>query len=211
MQLQKNTPKGSKAELYLDLIELFTGTSLVLFIWTHMIFVSSILLGADFFNHHSENLDRYYLSYLGIPFVIIIFVTHAIVAGRRIPANYREQRTLLSHLKTQGGTDTLIWFFQVISGIAILFLGIAHMAMILSQWPIGAITSSDRVHSFWWFYLILILLSLYHAGFGIYRQFVKWTWFSRKPLRFVAITLTASIFILSIFTLLTMYKLGGSL
>ncbi len=211
MQAQKIATKNPKGELYLDLIELFTGASLVLFIWTHMIFVSSMLLGMQAFTHHAENLDKYYLSYVGIPLVVIIFITHAITAGRRIPARYQEQKIILRHAKMLKGTDTWIWVFQVITGIAIFLLGIVHITMVVTQWPIEAVSSVERARTYWWFYLILVFLSLYHAGFGLYRQFVKWCWLPRKTISYVTVSITLLIVTLSLITLWVMFNLGGSI
>ncbi len=211
MESPRMVSKNNKAELYLDLIELVTGASLVLFLWTHMIFVSSILLGIEAFTHHAENLDKYYLSYVGIPIVALLFITHAITAGRRIPVRYREQKIIIRHAKMLKGTDTWIWIFQVITGFSILLLGIIHMTMVITQWPIEALSSADRARAYWWFYLLLVFLSLYHAGFGLYRQFVKWCWFPRKTVSYVTTSITVVITILSLITLWVMYNIGGSI
>lgn len=210
MQAQKILTRNPRAELYYDLTELFTGLTLVGFLWTHMVFVATILLGMDVFNSLSRGLDDYYLSYVGIPFIIIIFIMHILAAGRRLPTRYQEQKVIWRHTRMLKGTDTWIWVFQVITGAAIFALGSIHMWMVISGWPIRALTSADRMHSFWWFYLILLLLGEYHAGFGIYRQFVKWGWFPRKPLGFVTKSITIIILTLGLAALWVMFKLGGA-
>lgn len=209
MQTEKSLIKKSKAELYYDLVELITGLTLVGFLWTHIVFVSTILLGAEAFNEHSRKLDDYHLATVGIPLVILAFIVHTIAAGRRFPTRYQEQKTILRHAKMINGTDTWIWVFQVITGAAILILGSIHMWVVLTGWPIEALSSADRVHRFWWFYLLLLLLGKYHAGFGIYRQFVKWGWFPRKPLGYITKIITVVILALGLTTLLVMYRLGG--
>ena len=209
MQAQKILTRNPKAELYYDLIELITGITLVGFLWSHMVFVSTILLGTGTFNSLSRMLDDYYLSYVGIPFIVLIFIMHIVTAGRRFPTRYQEQKIILRHAKMIRGTDTWIWVFQVITGAAILVLGSIHMWVVITGWPIEALSSADRIHSFWWFYLILLLLGEYHAGFGIYRQFVKWGWFPRKPLGYVSKMITAVILALGLAALLVMFKLGG--
>jgi fumarate reductase subunit C len=210
MQAQKLVTRNPRAELYYDLVELLTGVTLVGFLWTHMLFVATILLGVNVFNSLSQALDDYYLSYTGIPLIILVFILHILAAGRRIPTRIQEQRIIWRHAKMLGGTDTWVWVFQVITGAAIFALASIHMWVVISGWPINAATSSDRMYAFWWFYLILLLLGEYHAGFGIYRQFVKWGWFPRKPLGYVTKTITVIILTLGLAALIVMYRIGGA-
>lgn len=210
MQAQKLVARNPRADLYYDLVELLTGVTLVGFLWTHMLFVATILLGVNVFNSLSQALDDYYLSYTGIPVIILVFILHILAAGRRIPTRVQEQRIIWRHAKMLGGTDTWVWVFQVITGAAIFALASIHMWVVISGWPINAVTSADRMHAFWWFYLILLLLGEYHAGFGIYRQFVKWGWFPRKPLGYVTKIITVIILSLGLAALGVMFKLGGA-
>lgn len=211
MLAQKILTKNPRAELYYDIAELFTGLILVGFLWTHMLFVSTILLGTDIYNVLAHGLDEYYLSYVGIPFIIIVALIHILVAGRRIPTRFQEQQIIWRHAKMLKGTDTWVWVFQVITGVSILILGAIHVFVVLAQWPIDATISTERMVSFWWFYLALLLLGEYHAGFGIYRQFVKWGWFPRKSLGYVCKMITAIILGLGIAALWVFNKLGGAL
>ncbi|MFZ5596215.1 MAG: succinate dehydrogenase [Bacillota bacterium] len=211
MALQKILSKNPKAELYYDVAELLTGLTLVGFLWTHMIFVATILLGTDLFDSLSEALDTYYLSYTGIPIIILVFIMHILSAGRRMPARYQEQKIIWRHAKMLQGTDTWIWVFQTITGMAILALASIHMWVVITGWPIEAATSADRINNFWWFYIILLLLGEYHAGFGIYRQFVKWGWFPRKPLGYVTKAITVIILVLGLAALWVFIQLGGAL
>ncbi|MEW6696576.1 MAG: succinate dehydrogenase [Bacillota bacterium] len=211
MFAQKLMMKNPRAELYYDLVELFTGLCLVGFLWTHMIFVATILLGSDVYNRLAAGLDEYYLSYIGIPFIIVVALMHVIAAGRRIPTRYQEQKIIWQHAKMIQGTDTWVWIFQVITGVSILVLGAIHVFVVLAHWPIDAAVSSERMVSFWWFYLVLLLLGEYHAGFGLYRQFVKWGWFHRKPVGYVTNLITAIILALGFAALWVFITLGGTL
>lgn len=211
MEAQKLLTKNPRAELYYDLIELFTGLSLVAFLWTHMIFVATILLGADIYNKLAAGLDKYYLSYVGIAIIIAIAILHVLSAGRRIPTRYQEQKIIWRHAKMIKGTDTWIWVFQVITGVSILVLAAIHIFIILSQWPIEANISTQRMKEFLWFYLILLLLGEYHAGFGLYRQFVKWGWFPRKSLGYVTKCITVIILALGFAALWVFNTMGGAL
>ena len=210
MLVQKILTRNPKAELYYDLVELFTGITLVGFLWTHMLFVSTILLGSDLFNTLSKSLDDYYLSYVGIPFIVLVFIMHILSAGRRLPTRYQEQKIIWRHAKMLQGTDTWVWVFQAITGAALFALASIHMFVVLTGWPITATTSTGRVEAFWWFYLVLLLLGEYHAGFGIYRQFVKWGWFPRKPLGYVTKVITVIILTLGLAALWVFLQLGGA-
>ncbi|MDO7787397.1 succinate dehydrogenase [Desulforamulus aquiferis] len=211
MQAQRLLTKNPRAELYYDIVELFTGLTLVGFLWTHMIFVSTILLGTEVYDILAAGLDDYYLSYIGIPFIIIVAIMHVLSAGRRIPTRYQEQKVIWRHAKMLKGTDTWVWIFQVITGVSILALGAIHVFVVLAQWPIDAAISTERMTAFWWFYLVLLLLGEYHAGFGIYRQFVKWGWFPRRPLGFVCKVITTIILGLGFAALWVFNALGGAL
>ncbi|MFZ5590962.1 MAG: succinate dehydrogenase [Bacillota bacterium] len=211
MLVQKLLTRNPRAELYYDLVELFSGLCLVGFLWTHMIFVATILLGEDVYNALAKGLDDYYLSYIGIPIVIVIAIMHILTAGRRIPTRYQEQKIIWRHAKMIKGTDTWVWVFQVITGVAILALAAMHVFTILTNWPIQADVSAERMKAFWWFYLILLFLGEYHAGFGIYRQFVKWGWFPRKPLGYVTKMITVIILALGLAALWVFNSLGGAL
>jgi len=210
MLVQKILTRNPKAELYYDLVELFTGITLVGFLWTHMLFVATILLGSDLFNTLSKSLDDYYLSYVGIPIIVLVFIMHILSAGRRLPTRYQEQKIIWRHAKMLKGNDTWIWVFQVITGAALFALASIHMFVVITGWPITATTSTGRVEAFWWFYLVLLLLGEYHAGFGIYRQFVKWGWFPRKPLGYVTKVITVIILTLGLAALWVFLQLGGA-
>jgi len=207
--LQKILAKSNKTDLYLDLVELTSGLLLVGFLWTHMIFVATILISQETFNTLSEFLDKYYLSYVGIPFIVVVALFHFVIAGRRIPTRIQEQRIVWQHAKMLHHTDTWTWVFQAITGMAILVLAGIHVWMVVTGWPIRAMTSADRMASFWWFYLALLIIGEYHAGFGLYRQFVKWGWFPRKPISYVTKVITAIILALGLAAMVVFVRLGG--
>jgi fumarate reductase subunit C len=207
---EKLLTRNPRADLLVDLAELVSGLLLVGFLWTHMLFVAAILLGGRTFDRLSILLDEYYLSYIGIPFIIVVALVHMVVAGRRIPNKWHEQRIILRHSKMLGHTDTWIWVFQTITGMAILVLAGIHVWMVLSGWPIRAVTSAERVQSFLWFYIVLLLVGEYHAGFGLYRQFVKWGWINRHTIGVVLKTITVIIVALGAVTLWAFMRLGGA-
>lgn len=212
MFLQRTLTKSPRSELYADLAELISGVLLVGFLWTHMLFVSVIFLGPELFDKFAMFLDDYYLSYIGIPFILLVALVHVITAGRRIPNRFREQKIVWQHAKMIKHTDTWTWVFQTITGMAILVLASIHVWIVLTDWPIEAIKSAMRIESFYlYFYLVLLLLGEYHAGMGIYRQFVKWGWFRRRPIAYMLKVITVIIIGLGLGALYVFWQLGGAL
>ncbi|MEW5954181.1 MAG: succinate dehydrogenase [Bacillota bacterium] len=212
MFLQRTLTKSPRTELYADLAELISGVLLVGFLWTHMLFVSAIFLGPEVFDKLAHFLDEYYLSYVGIPFILLVAFIHIITAGRRIPNRFREQKIIWRHAKMIKHTDTWTWVFQVVTGMAILVLAGIHVWVVLTDWPISAIKSAMRIESFYlYFYFVLLLLGEYHAGMGIYRQFVKWGWFKRRSISYVLNVITLIIVGLGLGALYIFRQLGGAL
>ncbi|MBM7854127.1 fumarate reductase subunit C [Desulfohalotomaculum tongense] len=210
MQLQRTVTKSAKAALFYDLVELLTGLYLVGFLFSHLIFESSIVLGKEVFNNLSRALDENYLPYIGIPLTVIVFFTHFLAAGRRIPTGFEEQRIIWQHARMLRHFNTWTWLVQVVSGMVILILGSIHMWIVITGWPIEAGSSAARVQSgYIWFYILLLLSAGVHAGVGLYRQFVKWGWFPRKPVGILVGTASALIIILGFLTLLAFVQLGG--
>lgn len=217
MQLAKTLQKtlnraNPKVDLYVDLAESVTGILLVGFLWTHMLFVATILIGRQTFDKLSVALDDYYLSYVGIPFVILIILLHIFMAGRRAPLRLRDLRITWRHARMLGHGDTWIWIGQVITALLIGILASIHIWIILTSWPIRAVTSAMRVDSFYfWFYIVLLLVGEYHAGFGLYRIFVKWGWFERHKMGYVLKAITLVIVALGLAALWIFKQLGGAL
>ncbi len=210
MLSQRILTKNPKADAYLDAIEMATGICLVSFLWAHMLFVSTIILGPEVFNGLSEFFDIYLLSYIGVPAIAIIGLIHFVVAGRRIPTNIRDQKIIWQHAKQLRHTDTWTWIFQAITGMAILVLAALHIWAISTGWPIRAESAAERMQAFWWFYLILLALGEYHASIGLYRVFVKWGWFPRKPIFFVLKVVTVIIVALGLGAMWVFLQLGGA-
>ncbi|MEW6727046.1 succinate dehydrogenase [Desulforudis sp. 1088] len=208
MSVQRIHPNSLKTDLYLDLAEMVSGLLLVGFLWTHMLFVGVILLGAQSYDSFAAFLDRYYLSYVGIPFIGLVALVHVFAVCRRIPNRYRE---FWAHARLVKHPDTWVWIFQLITAAGIAVLASMHVSSILLGWPIEAVKSADRMTSFWWFYLILLVLGEYHAGFGLYRIMVKWGWIDRHTVGWVTKMITLLILILGVAAMFAFVRLGGAL
>ena len=169
----------------MDLLQSLSGLFLAIFIWAHMFFESSILLGKDAMLWVTRMFEGEHLFGKSYPalvstvaaLVLLLVALHAILALRKFPANYRQYRGFHRHMRAIRHEDTTLWYVQVVTGFAILFLAGAHlMTVILQPSNIGPYASADRIWSgnFWVLYALLLVSVHLHAGFGAYRLVMKW-------------------------------------
>ncbi|MCF6093458.1 hypothetical protein L1765_05590 [Microaerobacter geothermalis] len=210
MQLQKTIVRNTKAEFVVDLVESVSGVLLVLFLWTHMIFVATILFGVDPFNALAKFLEDYYLLPAAVVFILLVFLAHIGSVLKRIPGRWREQKIVWNHAKTIKHGDTWSWLFQCVSGLAILILASIHIVLVVYG-GIDAKLSADRVNSpILWIYLLLLFFGEYHASIGLYRIAVKWGWMKRQSIKKVLSFVTFALLALGLATLWVFYTLGGA-
>ena len=55
----------SRTSAYLDWLQMLTGVALILFMWSHMILVASVNLGAGVMNALAAFLERTYAAQVG--------------------------------------------------------------------------------------------------------------------------------------------------
>lgn len=183
----------SRMPARLDLLQSLSGLVLAVFLWFHIIFVSSILLGADAFDRKAAIMEGAWFfekTYPGIVSltafgVFTIFILHAFLAMRKFPSSYRQYSAFHGHMKRMGHEDTTLWYVQVVTGFALFFLGSVHLYIMMTRpETIGAYGSATRVVSEWMWplYILLLLAVEVHASVGVYRLAVKWGLFSgRNP------------------------------
>jgi fumarate reductase subunit C len=171
----------------LDLLQSGSGLFLALFMWGHMFFVASILLGESALWTVARFFEGYFVFGKAYPWLVscvaalvaLVFVGHALLAMRKFPGNYRQYQAFRAHAKAMRHEDTTLWLWQVYSGFFLFFLASAHLYQMFF-WPqnIGPYASADRVWSdaLWPFYLVLLLAVELHGGIGLYRLAVKWGW-----------------------------------
>jgi len=206
----------------LDLLQSATGLFLALFMWLHMFFVASILLGKDAMWTIAKFFEGYFFfggkSYpwlvsCVVGFVLLMIVVHALLAMRKFPINYQQWRTIRAHTKQMRHGDSTLWIWQVYTGFLMFFLASAHLYQMF-VWPqdINPYLSADRMWSdgLWPFYLALLLAVELHGGIGLYRLMVKWGWPNapRESLRKVKWALTGFFLVLGLLTLGAYMKIG---
>lgn len=225
VSLTRDTKK-SRIPARLDLLQSLSGFVLAIFMWGHMVFVSSILLGKDAMYTVTKFFEGYY--FFGKPYPIIVtfavatifvlFILHAFLALRKFPINYRQYKTYRSHMHMMNHGDTNMWFIQAYTGFAMFFLGSVHLyTMMTNPEKIGPYASADRVVSDWMWplYILLLLAVELHGSIGLYRLAVKWGWFegkdakqSRKKLKRAKIWVTVFFLTLGALTLAAYIKIG---
>lgn len=211
MQLQKALlTRSSKADLITELVQTVSGLLLVGFLWTHMLFVGSILLGVEAFNRLAHFMEQFRLLDVAVVFIILTVGAHVTAVFRRIPSRWQEQKIVWKHARTIKHSDTWSWLFQAVTGSAMLVLVIIHVFVVVYA-GIDAKLSADRVQSWMLaFYIVLLLLAEYHASVGLYRALVKWGFVKRKSLKKVLTVITVCTIGLGLVSLWIFFSLGDS-
>ena len=190
----------ARRQLLYELVSGLSGLGLALFMWGHMILVGSILTGARGFDWMAGALEDYYIAQPTVVVITALFIIHAVTAARKIPAKLEERRrfqALAKALKQSrpAGTsdsdrtfrphvDSMLWIWQVRTGLVLLVLGSFHIILLTVDVltpmfgeivGIEAATSVHRVSGGLWLpYAILLICVEFHASVGLYRLAVKW-------------------------------------
>lgn len=225
LQTTLNRKTNLKTDLYVDIAQSISGILLVGFLWMHMLFVGTIIISSELFDKLSIGLDKYYLAQVGIPGVVFLIIIHILLAGRRIPVRLRDMRITWRVAKMINHFDTWVWVGQLVTALIIGIMASIHIWLVMTTWPIRAFSSASRVASigpadqsfggFYFpfmivFYVVLLAAGEYHAGFGLYRIFVKWGWFERHRVGFVLKAITVIIVATGLIALYTLKKLAGN-
>ncbi|MDH3336353.1 MAG: hypothetical protein OER22_02780 [Gammaproteobacteria bacterium] len=193
--------REARKQLYFELASGASGLALALFMWGHMILVGSILTGERGFNWLAGMLEDYYIAQPTVVVIFALFLVHAVFASRKIPAQLAQRRQMLQLGRglSRSGRDTpagssseafqphlesLLWIWQVRTGMVILVLGSFHVILLGidvltplfgERTGIEALSSVARVKAGLWLpYAILLISVEFHAGVGLYRLAVKW-------------------------------------
>ena len=178
-------------QLAYELISGGSGLVLALFMWGHMILVGSILTGELGFNWLATMLEDYYIAQPTVVVIFVLFLLHAVLAARKIPAQLDERRKMIKlgrDLSASSGfgphLESILWIWQVRTGMVILVLGSFHLILLGldvltplfgERLGIESITSMERVRGGLWLpYAVLLLCVEFHASIGLYRLAVKW-------------------------------------
>ncbi len=168
--------KSGKWDGAMDWLQMLSGASLILFMWCHMILVSSVVISPGVMNAIAEFFESTGMAQVGGPLIFLVFLMHFVLAARKIPFHFDGQKTLWQHARMLRHGDTWLWVVQAVSAMIILIMASIHIWVVLTDLPITAIKSATRVQGGFWvvFYLFLLPLVELHVGIGFYRIAVKW-------------------------------------
>ncbi len=177
--------KSSAWPARLDVLQSLSGLLLALFVWAHMFFESSILLGEDAMYRVTKMFEGEPLfgkpypllvSAVGVA-VFLMIAVHAVLALRKFPGSGREYGQLRWHMRALRHPDTTLWYVQCITGFCLFFLVSVHLYTVITQPEnIGPYASADRIWSgrYWIVYALLLVTVHLHAAIGVYRLAMKW-------------------------------------
>ena len=171
-----------RRDAVLDGLQMLSGVVLVLFMWCHMLLVSSVIISPRLMNAIAWFFEATYMAQVGGPLLFALFIVHFVLAARKIPFTANGQETIWAHAKMLHHRDTWLWIVQAVTAMIILIMGAIHMWVVLNDLPITAARSAARVQSggWLWFYIILLPLIELHVSIGAYRIGVKWGFITRE-------------------------------
>lgn len=168
----------------LDFIQAVSGVLLILFLWAHLILVSSVIVSPSLMNAIAWFFEVTFMAQLGGPIIFLLMVYHFLVAARKMPFRQGETGVFLCHARMLRHSDTWMWVVQIVTAIVILVMASIHMYEVLSTLPITAAKSAARVQGGWLpFYLVLLPMAELHVGIGFYRLGVKYGFITRESRR----------------------------
>jgi len=196
-----------------ELISGGSGLVLALFMWGHVVLVGSVLTGERGFDWMATMLEDYFIAQPTVIAIFSLFLVHAIFAARKVPAQMRERKRLIQlakglrnsgrekvvtrteHSPFRPHLESMLWVWQVRTGMIILVLGSFHLILLgidvftplFGQVAgIESVTSMARVRAGLWLpYAILLLCVEFHASIGLYRLAIKWgadLWLTRNTM-----------------------------
>ncbi len=150
-----------------------------------------MLAGAQGFDWVAEKFARFHVDEPVVVVIFALFLVHAVYASRKIPAKLEERRRVLElgrDLRASNGfrphSDSLLWIWQVRTGMVILVLGSFHIILIgvdvftpLFGDRVGLEAQSTLAREragLWLPYAILAVCTAFHTAVGLYRLAVKW-------------------------------------
>jgi len=181
MNTAMHVPAPSRSSAYLDWLQMLTGAGLILFMWAHMILVASVIIGPGVMNAIAHFFEATGMAQVGGPLIGLLFLLHFVLAARKIPFRSQEQTKIWNHARMLAHRDTWLWLVQVVTAMIILIMGAIHMWVVLTDLPITAAKSAERIQGDFWlvFYLVLLPMVELHVGVGLYRIAVKWGFVGR--------------------------------
>ncbi len=182
----------ARRQLRYELASGLSGVALAFFMWGHMFLVGSFLTGARGFDALASGMEDIYVAQPTVIAITVLFLVHAAMASRKIPAQVRDRRRLRELTRGIGEAqpdrpahvESSLWIWQVWTGMIVLVFGSFHIVLVGldvftdlygAHTGIEAVSTQARVAGgLWIVYAILLLCVEFHASTGLYRFAVKW-------------------------------------
>ena len=159
----------------MDFAQALSGVVLALFTLMHLLFVSTVIISPKLMDALGWLLEATYLAQVGAPIILLLMVTHFIIAARKMPFQVGTLPVFYRHAKAMRHTDTWLWLVQVVTAVIVLVMVSIHVYVIIDSLPITAATSALREQNGWTpFYLVLLPCVGIHLGIGLFRVGVKY-------------------------------------
>ena len=167
-------------DAWLDWVQMLSGAALILFMWCHMMLVSSVIISTKIMDAIAWFFEVTYMAQVGGPGIFLVFLVHFVLAARKMPFTAGDQKTIWSHARLLKHRDTWLWLVQAGTAMVVLIMGGIHMWVVLNDLPITAAKSAARMATPGWtiFYLVLLPVVEMHVSVGFYRIGVKWGFIS---------------------------------
>lgn len=175
----------------LDVLQTVSGLLLAVFLLTHLLFVTSLLISQNAFYTVARLFEGAY--HLGKPYpvlvsgvatvILVIFISHVWLAMRKFPAGYRQYRAATPTKNDLHHDHTSLWWLQIWTGFALFFMATIHLYDMLTRPSMSnPLEAADRVWTgnLWPLYLMLLFAAELHASIGLYRLAIKRGWFVAK-------------------------------
>jgi fumarate reductase subunit C len=123
----------NRTSAYLDWLQMLTGAGLILFMWSHMVLVASVNLGAEAMNTLARFFEATYMAQVGGPIIAFTFLLHFFLAARKVPFRAEQQAIIWKHSRMLHHLDTWLWLIQAFTAMIILIMGAIHMWTVLTD------------------------------------------------------------------------------
>ncbi len=205
--------RARKPSFLSSLVEIgvtLTGVGLSLFMFMHLGLLSTSIIGEGTMNDLANFLEKYYLLHAAAPVLIIGLVLHIVLSLRRAPTTFKQQVAIVRQVKRYWHLDTWTWMLQLVTGLLILVFAAIHLWVILTDLPIEAAKSGDRVNGVYLgIYIPFVLAVESHISVGLYRVLAKWGLVSRLRAHLALSAWTVVVLALGFTILATFFNIGG--
>lgn len=187
---KRQSYKSARKALVDEWVSGITGALLALFIWAHLLFESTILLGKGAYDAMANFLEHtIYVAQPAVFIISIVFFVHFVWASRKIPGKLRERKQMMalgvsinkasgrwrqdprSEIRLRPHFETSLWIWQVRTGMIVLATGAFHLFLVawnifsdmgVEGQPAGlsADVSTGRVESGLWILYTVLMISV---------------------------------------------------